>query len=75
MLRDIKLGLGISRSGEAVIVIGLTSAENFAVWNQLGCLTIYDADLGDVIDPMQADTVWEAIDLFVAWNSCVSVLK
>lgn len=75
MRSDIKLGLGISRTGEPVIVIGSASAENFAVWNQQGVLRIYDASEGDVLEPLFADTVWEAIGLFASWNNCEIMLK
>lgn len=75
MYSNIKLGLGFSSTGEAVIVIGSASAENFAVWNQQGVLYIYDAALGDVLDPLHADTVWDAIGLFAAWHACAVVLK
>lgn len=75
MLSHIRLGVGISRTGEQVIVMGLTHSDTFAVWNQQGSLLIYDAVRGDILDPLHAHTVWEAIELFTAWCSCDPVLQ
>ena len=75
MLSHIRLGVGISRTGEQVIVMGLTNADTFAVWNQQGSLLIYDANCGDILEPLHAATVWEAIRLFTAWCVCDPVLQ
>jgi hypothetical protein len=68
MDQNLRLGLAFSQTGEPVIVIG--HGENFAVWNQNQVLLIYDADQGDVVGPLSAGSVWDAILLFSNWNSC-----
>lgn len=69
------LGTAYNSQGQMVIVMALDQVPSFAVWDQAGQLFIYDGEQGDVIEPMHADTVWEAIGLFKSWYSCEVVLQ
>ena len=74
MKPNILLGAAYNSAGEMVIVMALSQVPNFAVWDQSGTLYIYDDEQGDVLDPLHADTVWEAIELFRSWVACETVL-
>lgn len=69
-LNNLKLGLAFGSSGEPVIVITQTTQGSFGVWNQHGVLWIYDRDQGDVIEPLWAQSVWDAMVLFNTWCCC-----
>jgi rubredoxin len=74
MKSNILLGAACNSSGKLVIVMAVDQVSNFAVWDQSGTLYIYDDEQGDVLDPLHADTVWEAIELFRSWVTCEPVL-
>lgn len=69
-LNNLKLGLAFGSSGEPVIVMGQNSQDSFAVWNHHGVLWIYDSVQGDVMDPLWADSIWDAMVLFNTWCCC-----
>lgn len=75
MKPQLLLGAAYNSLGQMVIVMALDQVPSFAVWDQSGQLFIYDGDQGDVIEPMQANTIWEAIELFKSWYSCEIVLQ
>ena len=74
MKSNILLGAACNSAGKLVIVMAVDPVSNFAVWDQSGTLLIYDHEQGDVLDPLHADTVWEAIELFRSWVTCAPVL-
>jgi hypothetical protein len=66
---ELRIGLSHSSAGELVIVMSY-STDHFAVYYPSGELYIYNANSGQVIDPLQASTVWEAFELYTGWSNC-----
>ena len=66
---ELKIGLSHSSAGQLVIVMSYC-ADHFAVYYPNSDLYIYDSESNQVIDPLRANTIWEAFELYTGWSHC-----